>query len=268
MLLNGLGDASSADLERRIDAAIRGLPRVTAPSKSILKHLVRRSGLLLPVGPDRFGFVHRTFLEYLAAGQALDENNIPLLIGNADALSWRETIALAVGRGRKWEQESIIRGILKRCEAGDTDGRVRETATSCIETATHLAEDLHEELLSLLAEHVPPKGVNDIALIASAGNRRPTRACPHGCAAAGLYPRSTSAWSRSSGQEGRGGASRHRLPGRRRAAVRRSSAPTRCCDRSGGLSRRRRRASRHPGQGRADYRRHPCRWLWKTSVDS
>lgn len=58
-----------------------------------------RSGLLVELAPDIFGFRHKTFQEYLVAVQIAETKNDKLLCSQLENVNWREVLLLRAGYG-------------------------------------------------------------------------------------------------------------------------------------------------------------------------
>jgi hypothetical protein len=133
----------------------------------------------------RVDFIHRTFQEYLGAKEAVDQDNIQLLINDADKDQWREVIVLAGGHARPRQRETLIDGLLDRAqEDSNNKHRLQLLAISCLETASELAPNLSERLSSLLAELVPPRNMGEARALSSAGELAVPLLVGHNAAAA------------------------------------------------------------------------------------
>jgi hypothetical protein len=167
---NGAADATREDFESRIARTIGQLHRVKAPAGEVASFMLERSGVLREPVSGRIDFVHRTFLEYLAASAIVDDNSIDKLIRMAHDDHWREVIVLAAGHANSEQREQLIRGLLKR---GNETPRRRHRlfllAVACMETSPQLPESLLEELERALREILPPKNMTEATAVASAG---------------------------------------------------------------------------------------------------
>ncbi|MEU6154833.1 NACHT domain-containing protein [Actinosynnema sp. NPDC047251] len=88
-------ELSAADALEHIGRKLPGMPNVTIEPKPIFDHLLERSGVLREPVPGRIDFVHRTFLEYLAADEAIQQHHVPTLISHAHLDTWWETVVMA-----------------------------------------------------------------------------------------------------------------------------------------------------------------------------
>lgn len=134
------------------------------------KHLLHRSGLLREPVVGRCDFVHRTFMEYLAAKEALRQGHVGLLLENARLDQWREIVVLGAGLARPMEREELVGGLLAR---GDEDlenrHRYHLLAVACLETARELSAETEDRLKETLQTLVPPNNMTDAKALASAG---------------------------------------------------------------------------------------------------
>lgn len=171
MLSNNYSDIGVDDAINRFERKLAMMPRLRVRAKKLFEFMLERSGLLRSPVEGRIDFVHRTFQEYLAAKEAVEEDDIGVLLGRAHLDSWRETIILAAGHARKAQRISLIRGLLDRGSKEIMRRHVLHlTAVACLETSPELPPELVEELRSALRKLIPPKNKTDARLLASAGD--------------------------------------------------------------------------------------------------
>lgn len=167
---NGLSDTSAEDYRTSVQASMQRISGDDSPAADIADFLLERSGVLREPTPDRIDFVHRTFLEYLAAYAIVEDNSIEKLVLHAENDQWREVIILAAGVAQKHQRERLLRQLLS---VGRDDHRSRHRhfllAIACLETAPELPIDLRRELESAVSEVVPPRSMSEAVAIASAG---------------------------------------------------------------------------------------------------
>lgn len=189
---NALVDAELTQFEERIGQQLRSLHRVTsvATKEEVANHLLVRSGVLREPIPGRVDFVHRTFLEYLAAAAVVDDDSIGKLVQHGHEDYWREVIILAAGHAKSSSRERLTRGLIQRGKSEpDHTHSLFLLAVACMETSTDLSPELQEELTDCLRSVMPPGNMTDAAAVASAGsvavsllasfrgNALPTAAC-------------------------------------------------------------------------------------------
>jgi formylglycine-generating enzyme required for sulfatase activity/energy-coupling factor transporter ATP-binding protein EcfA2 len=99
----------------------RGEPDPEQAAEAFLHDVREHSGLLIDRGGNRFGFLHLTFMEYLAGLALADGLQEPdgqaglvrTLVTHAGAAEWRETLLLALGYiGLRQEQDIIAAALL------------------------------------------------------------------------------------------------------------------------------------------------------------
>lgn len=168
--------ADQSDVERERAKEILGrkgrqIPGLAASGEQLYRHLLIRSGLIREPVEARMDFIHRTFQEYLAAEEALDQNHVPVLLTNALRPEWREVIVLAAGLARADQRQELLSGLL---DAGSRDEEHRHTlhllAVACLETAQTLPEDLQDRIERALERLVPPTNMSEARSLASAGD--------------------------------------------------------------------------------------------------
>jgi energy-coupling factor transporter ATP-binding protein EcfA2 len=167
---NGASDAGREDYIRKISQQIAGLHRVASDGETLGQFLLERSGVLREPVPGRVDFVHRTFLEYLAAAALVDDNSIDKLVGHGHQDHWREVIIMAAGHSIASQREALLGGLLTR---GENDlvhrHRLYLLAVACMETAPKLSPGLQIRLEQALSSVLPPRNMTEAAAVASAG---------------------------------------------------------------------------------------------------
>ena len=170
LMINGRSDAADEEFERAVD---RRLPRMSvggATAAQVARYLLERSGVLRAPVVGRVDFIHRTFQEYLAARELVEQDSLEFLVMQAHEDQWRETVILAAGLARPPERESLLRGLVER---GGREiahrHRLHLLAVACLETVRELSPELREELRDLLTLLIPPTSMSEARAVASAG---------------------------------------------------------------------------------------------------
>jgi hypothetical protein len=167
---NGLADADREEYEKQITKQLPLLHRVSLQGRDVANHLLIRSGVLREPSPGRVDFVHRTFLEYLAAAALIDDNSIEKLVKHAHDDHWREVIVLAAGHATSNARERLLGGLIAR---GNENRRYRHRlwllAISCMETSPELSTSLQKLLKDCLDTVIPPTNMTEARAVASAG---------------------------------------------------------------------------------------------------
>jgi NACHT domain len=139
---------------------------------TVLAHLLERSGLLREPVPGRIDFVHRTFLEYLAAEEAAEEDHIDLLVQRAHQTNWQEIVVLAAGHANTALRRDLLAGLLRRMRTKGTRSRdhLRLLMVRCLETLKSIPEELRDEIEGCVTEVLPPKSQDQIEALAGSGD--------------------------------------------------------------------------------------------------
>ncbi|MGW1955641.1 NACHT N-terminal Helical domain 1-containing protein [Streptomyces sp. NPDC001920] len=149
----------------------------------VLDQLRGRSGVLRSPALGRLDFVHRTFQEYLAAEEAMEEDRIGNLVGRAHLDIWRETIIMAAGRANRPQREELLGGILDRAEEEPRHARrLRLLAAACQETVLEVSDELAGRLDAAVEALLPARRVTDPPALAAVGTsllRRLPRSLGH-----------------------------------------------------------------------------------------
>jgi hypothetical protein len=172
LMRNSYSDVSVAEADAHLaeHLVLMSLPPDTTGTQ-VRHYFVERTGLLREPVVERVNFAHRTFQEYLAAQQAIKDNDIGLLVKNALDDQWRELIILAAGLARPNECERLLKGLLQR---GNKIKRRRKQvhllAVACLETALELSPQTREEVLNTARPIFPPRDEADAKLVAAGGD--------------------------------------------------------------------------------------------------
>ena len=170
LVRNGYSDVprefAIAQLARSLTSVAPGLD-----AESVFTSLLLRTGLLREPVVGRVDFIHRTFLEYLAALASVDSGDIGVLVAHAGQDNWSEIIVLAAGCAIREQRHELIESLLDR---GDRElrgmHRFHLLAVACLESAPELDPALSERVQRTLEGLVPPKSIRGAVELASAGN--------------------------------------------------------------------------------------------------
>jgi len=163
---------SQADKSWVINRLAKKLPlmSVTESASKVYGNLLERSGLLREPVADHVDFVHRSFQEYLAALEALAQDDIGLLIENAHLDQWREVVIMAAGRAYPGQREELLNGLIHR---GDSDSSHRDQlyllAVACLETSTQLRLEIRDLIRNKVTYLLPPQNITTAKSLALAG---------------------------------------------------------------------------------------------------
>ncbi|GAA4702503.1 hypothetical protein GCM10023263_45490 [Phytohabitans rumicis] len=161
LIRNEWSDAPRADVIGWLAAKLRAMPRVTADPERVYRVLLERSGLLREQVEGRVDFVHRSFQEYLAAKQAIDEGDYGVLRSHAHLPQWHEVVVMAAGHATATGRETLLSGLLR---LADTTGipheqrdLLRLVALGCLETSPERSPEMEAAIRKATAKLVPPR---------------------------------------------------------------------------------------------------------------
>ncbi|GAA1037312.1 NACHT domain-containing protein [Streptomyces murinus] len=165
---------SEIDLDRAaeyVTAKLRAMRHLEIlDGRQVLDQLRHRSGILRSPAQGRIDFVHRTFQEYLAAKEAVEEDRIGNLIGRAHLDLWRETIIMATGHANTRQREELLQGILDRAEHETRHARtLRLLAAACQETLPSVSDELAGRLDDAVKKLLPARRKTDPPALAAVG---------------------------------------------------------------------------------------------------
>ncbi|MET8940672.1 NACHT domain-containing protein [Streptomyces rubiginosohelvolus] len=160
---------------RQLRRALAGMERVGAqgPPEKILTHLLNRSGLLQEHGDDTYQFIHRTFQDYLAAKELVEDDHLGELLRHVDEEAWEDVILLAAGHCGRRELAVLVDGLLDaglRYEEGTLDRTgVHVLAALCAQHAAWLERTVQERVRQSVAALFPPADEKQATLLAWLG---------------------------------------------------------------------------------------------------
>ncbi|MFD4127673.1 NACHT domain-containing protein [Streptomyces globisporus] len=160
---------------RQLRRALAGMERVGAqgPPEKILTHLLNRSGLLQGHGDDTYQFIHRTFQDYLAAKELVEDDHLGELLRHVDEEAWEDVILLAAGHCGRRELGVLVDGLLDaglRHEEGTLDRTgIHVLAALCAQHAAWLERTVQERVRQSVAALFPPADEKQAALLAWLG---------------------------------------------------------------------------------------------------
>jgi hypothetical protein len=169
MMSNGHSEAPVTDVLEHIGESLRRIEGDFEP-RELLRYLLERTGLLRQPTTDSIDFVHRTFLEYLAATYAAAHNNLGLLLNRAHDAGFSEVVVLAAGLTTPERRDRFVTKLLHRATSEDEHKyRLILLAAQCEDVAPDLDPKVRDAIRSQLREFLPPRTSRDAQHLAAAG---------------------------------------------------------------------------------------------------
>ncbi|MFE7140541.1 NACHT domain-containing protein [Streptomyces sp. NPDC057644] len=160
---------------RQLRRALTGMERVSVqgPPEKILTHLLNRSGLLQEHGDDTYQFIHRTFQDYLAAKELVEDEHLGELLRHSGEESWQDVVLLAAGHCGRRELAALVTGLLDAGQQQAT-GTIERTglhvlAALCAGHATWLDGSVRDRVRRSTASLFPPADDDQVRLLARLG---------------------------------------------------------------------------------------------------
>lgn len=161
LIRNGWSDAARDEAVVRLAVKLRAMPQISAEPSEVYKVLLERTGLLREQVDGRVDFVHRSFQEYLAAKQAVDEGDFGVLVSHAHEPQWHEVVVMAAGHASVAGREGLLRGLLTRAGANGVPRTHRDllrlVALACLETSPERPPELESDIREAAATLLPPR---------------------------------------------------------------------------------------------------------------
>ncbi|KAA2257909.1 NACHT domain-containing protein [Solihabitans fulvus] len=160
---------------RRVESYMFGLRHGDADPARVVHYLTHHSGLLREQSDGSLEFLHRTFLDHLAAKEVVEEENLSLMLDNADKPHWHDVVVMAGAHARPGERTRILLELLDR---GRADEEHRDAlyllAAAILEQTAVLprhpqSPDVRAMVTEAMAELVPPRTSAAADQLAAAG---------------------------------------------------------------------------------------------------
>jgi NACHT domain-containing protein len=170
--LAGRAELPRDDVLEMVRRAVARMPNVEYAAQDVLQHLLERSGVIREPVLGQVDFVHRTFQEYLAAKEAVEDQAVEALVTRAHLDQWWETIVMAVGHATPERRATLLNGVLDRADTEPRHGRrLRLLAAACLDTAQMVAPEVTSRVEAAVEALVPPRGQNETRSLTLAGGR-------------------------------------------------------------------------------------------------
>ena len=167
VMKNGIGEATIEEFCKKIEQSLKSFdsPKQNYSVELLSEYFIERSGLLLIPETDHLDFIHRSFLEYLAAFEIYMEDDWGFLCQQADDESWLETLVLSMCFANQKRAEWLLNSILKAKDAKHTI-----IAATCATNATSLSSSLRNTIEKRLSSIIPPRSYSASEKLAKVGN--------------------------------------------------------------------------------------------------
>ncbi|MFD4173355.1 NACHT domain-containing protein [Streptomyces anulatus] len=175
LVREGQSEFTRAQALRQLRRALAGMERVSVqgPPEKILTHLLNRSGLLQEHGDDTYQFIHRTFQDYLAAKELVEDDHLGELLRHAGEESWQDVVLLAAGHCGRRELGVLVSGLLDAGHAHTKESAQRTTlpvlAALCAQHAAWLDGPVRERVRHTLQAVFPPADDDQVHALARLG---------------------------------------------------------------------------------------------------
>lgn len=173
LTLGGRSQLPISKVHEHVTRKIRSMPNVDEQPDAVVTHLMERSGVIREPVPGQVDFVHRTFQEYLAGEEAMQDGQIETLVAHAHLDSWTQTIVLACGHGQRAQAGELLTEVLNRADREPRRARrLRLLAAACLETVRDVDAEVYERVDAIIRDRlVPPRTKKETTSLATIGHR-------------------------------------------------------------------------------------------------
>lgn len=157
LVREGQTEFTAEQARLQILRALPGMERVREQGtpEVVLRHLLNRSGLLQERGSDAYQFTHRTFQDFLAAKELVEDGHIRELVQHAKEEQWQDVILLAAGHCGRQQLPMLVNGLLKA--GGKRAADVHVLAALCAQHAAWLDGQTSERVKRSVAALLPQR---------------------------------------------------------------------------------------------------------------
>ncbi|MER7620817.1 NACHT domain-containing protein [Streptomyces sp. NPDC126503] len=159
---------------RQLARALPGMPRVTGQGspEEILTHLLNRSGLLQERTDDVFHFAHRTFQDFLAAKELVEDDQLAEALRHAHDQQWHDVLLLAAGHCTRRDLPILVEGLLAAGSATrkrDLKTTLYVLAALAAQHAAWLDGSLHTRVRKAVKSVIPPRSPDQMTSLLRLG---------------------------------------------------------------------------------------------------
>ncbi|MEV7370596.1 NACHT domain-containing protein [Streptomyces sp. NPDC090301] len=174
LVRGGQTEFSREQALHQLTRALPGMPRVAEQGgpEEILTHLLNRSGLLQERTDDVFHFAHRTFQDFLAAKELVEDDQLKEALRHAHDQQWHDVLVLAAGHCTRRDLPVLVEGLL--AAGSSTRKRDRKTtlyvlAALAAQHAAWLDGRLHGRVTKAVKSVIPPQNRDQVNQLARLG---------------------------------------------------------------------------------------------------
>ncbi|MEU3646370.1 NACHT domain-containing protein [Lentzea sp. NPDC034063] len=173
LTLGGLSRLPTAKVHEHVTRKIRSMPNVDEKPEVVVAHLLERSGVIREPVQGQVDFVHRTFQEYLAGEEAMQDGQVETLVAHAHQDSWTQTIVLACGHGQRSQVNELLTSLLDLADRKPENARrLHLVAAACLETVRDVDPNVYDRIDTIVRDQlVPPRNAEETASLATIGYR-------------------------------------------------------------------------------------------------
>ncbi|MGX1563636.1 NACHT domain-containing protein [Streptomyces sp. NPDC055506] len=174
LVRNNRSQLSREQARKQISTALQGMPQVRSQGteETVFAHLLNRTGLLQELSSDFVQFIHRTFQDYLAAKEFVENDSLNELVSHADDEAWQDVIKMAVGHCNRPDSRRLVQDLLR---VGERFARARSRqdafilAAICANSAIFLDDSVRANVWEKIASLIPPRNYRDAVQLGRLG---------------------------------------------------------------------------------------------------
>jgi hypothetical protein len=169
LVRNEWADVNLARATYQVKLSLQGINTQSANHEIVMRNLIERSGIIREVTVGRIDFVHKTFQEFLAAKQIVENDEIGLLIDRSKEDQWREVIILAAAQMTARQANELMSALLS-ADAKTPTPRTKLLLLACLQSVRALNPKLRTQIRSVAKDLIPPNDMDTARVLASVGD--------------------------------------------------------------------------------------------------
>ncbi|MFF2369103.1 NACHT domain-containing protein [Agromyces sp. NPDC058110] len=171
MLTNNLTEVDAGRAIAVVERALRSLP-AAANASALLAAMVKRSGVIREPANGKVDFVHRAFLEFLAARAHVDLDTVESLAVRADDQNFADAAILAGGLSNVTQFRALIETVMAKWDSTlepRAPAWLTRLAAGLLAVRRARASDGAQALVRVLEQSLPPESEEAVRAVVSAG---------------------------------------------------------------------------------------------------
>lgn len=134
-----------------------------------VRHLLDRSAIFMKPTPHSAGFVHRLFLEYIAASKLVNSGEDERLLGLAHQPGWYSVVSFYAAESPDYQTAILIQDLVENEARWPSRRRTIYLLLNCLASLATSEPALYEKVTDLIRGELPPEHEDEVSILAAMG---------------------------------------------------------------------------------------------------